>query len=269
MNRFSLGVQSFSERVLEAIGRPHTVKQTEAAIELLKNETKNWNIDLIFAAADSTLEEWEEDLKKALAHGPNHISTYCLTFESDTAMFLKMLRGSKKCPSAEEEARFYLRTWEVLRGAGYEHYEVANWARPGYECRHNWNTWQMNDWVGYGPSAASQVNLQRWTNIADLGAWAEGIKAGKRKVSDEETLTPQQMAVDALVFGLRLPAGVDRGKLQQRWALRPSAAMEKLAESLCQEGLLTVTGECWRLTDQGLLVADAIGLELELAVARK
>ncbi len=262
VNRFSLGVQSFSERALEAIGRPHTVKQTQEAVELLKNNVENWNIDLIFAAADSTMDEWASDLEKALVYAPKHISTYCLTFESDTALFLKMLKGSKKRPSAQEEARFYLKTWEILRGAGMHHYELANFAQTGWECQHNWRTWQMNEWLGIGPSAASQLGLHRFSNVADLGQWAAGIKVGKPALVEEEHLTTAQMGVDALVFGLRLVDGVDVGKIQKRWCDFDATKLRELEKALVDEGLLKTNGTHWKLTDDGLLVADRVGGEI-------
>jgi oxygen-independent coproporphyrinogen-3 oxidase len=270
VNRFSLGVQSFSPTVLEAIGRPHTTKQTQEAIELLKSETQNWNIDLIFAAADSTMGEWERDLQAAIELNPNHISTYCLTFESDTALFLKMLKdtkkGSNKKPSAEEEARFYLKTWEILRGAGYHHYELANFARARFECKHNLSTWHMNEWLGYGPSAASQVKLKdsfyRYSNISDLDAWAKGVKDKKRVLVEEETLTSLQMSADAIMFALRLVDGVDVEKIQERFGCLEENKLKSLGDSLEEEKLLVRSGTHWRLTDEGLLLADRIGEEI-------
>lgn len=262
VNRFSLGVQSFSPRVLEAIGRPHTPEQTLDAIELLMANVKNWNIDLIFAAADSTLDEWKRDLTQAIEHNPKHISTYCLTFESDTAMYVKMMRGKKKRPSADEEARFYLETWKILREAGYHHYELANFARPGWECRHNLRTWHMHEWRGVGPGAASQLELRRWSNVADLESWAAGASTNQPRVTDEEKLTPHQLAVDALVFGLRLVDGVRPDQISRRFSDLGSETLAQLQEDLTGEGLLQVEDGVWKLTDEGLLVADAIGAEV-------
>jgi len=263
VNRFSLGVQSFNAATLNAIGRPHTLAQTQKAIELLKTHTKNWNIDLIFAAADATLPQWEEDLQTAIAYQPYHISTYCLTLESDTELYLKMLRGSKKKPSADEEASFYLRTWDILTQAGFIHYELANFARTGFECQHNLNTWHMNDWIGYGPSAASQINGHRYSHIPDLDQWHEGVVKNTPKLINEEHLTPYQLAVDAVTFGLRLPDGIHLGQIQEKFAVQfPAKALGQLQEGLHSQGLLQFeegVGSQWRLTRQGLLVADAVG----------
>lgn len=262
VNRFSLGVQSFSPRVLEAIGRPHTPQQTLDAIELLKANVENWNIDLIFAAADSTLDEWKTDLQTAIEHNPKHISTYCLTFESDTAMYVKMMRGKKKRPSADEEARFYLETWKILREAEYHHYELANFARPGWECRHNLRTWHMHEWRGVGPGAASQLELRRWSNVADLESWAAGLTKGKPHITDEESLTSRQLAIDALVFGLRLVDGISPGDIIRRFGSLDEKILDELRQNLTEEGLLRVDDGVWKLTDEGLLVADRIGAEI-------
>ncbi len=260
VNRFSLGVQSFSERTLEAIGRPHTRAQAQEAIELLKSQTANWNLDLIFAAADETLSGWLADLEQAIALQPPHLSTYCLTFESDTALFAKLLRSSRKKPSPEEEARFYLKTWEFLRQAGFHHYELANFAREGFECLHNLNTWRMGSWLGYGPSAATQLIkpscIHRYTNIPDLEIWAAGVHKHSRAWVDDKTLMPAELATDALLFGLRCVDGVELPREL------PREKLEELGEKLAAEGLLKITAQCWQLTDTGLLLADRIALEI-------
>lgn len=271
VNRFSLGVQSFNEKTLAAIGRPHSLKQIQEAVELIRNSATNWNMDLIFAAAESTLPEWREDLRQAIRLGSTHISTYCLTFESDTQIYLKMLKGLRKRPGAEEEAAFYKETWGFLRKGGFHHYEVANFARAGFECQHNLNTWRMQEWLGYGPAAASQArgaesSYRRYTNIPDLKQWAEGIKTGQRIFVDEAELTPVEMALDRIIFGLRMPDGI---RIKEIAAALPAATVEKLerlGRQLEEQGLLEKNGDLWRLTQDGLLVADLIGAEVtELA----
>ncbi len=390
VNRFSLGVQSFNPKTLEAIGRPHSLKQIQEAIELLRetcgerrptpqspptdregdngqgfapyppaaqarqsavalakedatpsaegarirrvadgstsaqvfnpgyddraNDRMTWNIDLIFAAAESTLDDWLADLQKAIACGSQHLSTYCLTFESDTEMYVKLLRGRKKHATPEEEARFYKKTWELLRGAPMHHYEVSNFARPGCECLHNINTWRMGEWLGYGPSAASQIYVHpltpsfkegevkggaapcdpqkkpmlagqtgaqppsiifprsgggikgggsycRYTNIADLDSWAAGVKSGQRHFVEETKLTPREIAVDAVIFGLRMPDGINLGNISKRFEELPTGVLD-LGRRLQDEGYLVIDGEKWKLTEDGLLVADRIGAEI-------
>ena len=262
VTRFSLGVQSFNEKTLAAIGRPHSLKQVEESIVLLRDNAKNWNIDLIFAAAESALPDWTEDLEKAVSLGSNHISTYCLTFESDTELYLKMIKGAKKRPSADEEALFYKRTWEFLRGTGFHHYEVANFARQGFECRHNLNTWRMQEWLGYGPAAASQFNRRRHSNIPDLEQWATGVKSGRRVLVDETYLGQKELALDSLVFGLRMPEGTDTRELRGLLGPVETEKLQEIGDDLCKDGLLAIDKTIWRLTDDGLLLADRIGAEL-------
>jgi len=271
VNRFSMGIQSFNENTLDAIGRVHTAAQVSNAIKIIQNaKVENWNLDLIFAAAEETLDDWLEDLRKAVDLGPTHLSTYCLTFESDTKLFLKMLAGRKRKPTAQEEAIFYEKSWEFLAKAGYEHYEISNFAKPGYRCAHNMATWQMGQWFGYGPSAASQVregqNYLRYTNLSDLAGWSAGVISGQRALTDTEELTAAEVAIDAIVFGMRMPEGVDVLPLGARFdGFSYSRDLRELGSRLADEGLLersALERDCWKLTRQGLLVADAVASEL-------
>lgn len=271
VNRFSMGIQSFNERTLEAIGRVHTKAQVQKAIEIMQNaKIENWNLDLIFAAAEETLDDWLEDLRTAVELGPKHLSTYCLTFESDTKLFLKMLAGRKRKPTPEQEELFYRRSWEYLAQAGFEHYEISNFAKPGYRCEHNMHTWQMGEWHGYGPAAASQVKTAngyaRYTNVSDLGKWSEAVGLGKRALEDVDDLTPAQIAIDAIVFGMRMPEGVSIDELKTDFAgFSYDEPLKDLGERLAHEGLLDSNAlgqNRWKLTTDGLLVADAVAGEV-------
>ena len=150
VTRVSMGVQSFQPGLLEALGRQHTVEQIRRAWELIRGTGfASVNLDLMFALPGQTPEQWRADLDEAVRLAPDHLSTYCLTFEEDTALWLKLSQGQVKL-DADKEAEFYLRTWEYLAEAGYAQYEVSNFARAGHVCRHNLNTWRMHEWVGLG-----------------------------------------------------------------------------------------------------------------------
>ena len=156
VTRISLGVQSFNEGLLDALGRQHTPAQVYRAYELIRAQGfASVNLDLMFALPGQTEEQWRADLDEAMRLAPDHLSTYCLTFEEDTALWVKLSQGKVKL-DVDKEALFYQRTWDYLAAAGYAQYEVSNFARPGHACRHNLNTWAMYEWVGLGPSAASQ-----------------------------------------------------------------------------------------------------------------
>ena len=186
VTRLSIGVQSLRPDLLDALGRQHTREQALRAYALGREAGfPSVSLDLMFALPGQTEKEWLDDLAEAIALGPDHISTYCLTFEEDTALWVKLSQGKVK-RSEDREAELYLSTWKCLAEAGYGQYEVSNFARPGHACRHNLNTWRMHEWIGLGPSAASQHAGLRGTNISDLRVWRGGggrggrVEAGRR-----------------------------------------------------------------------------------------
>src|ERR1035437_1854387 len=204
VTRVSLGVQSFQPALLEGLGRQHTVAQIYRAYEHVRAAGfASVNLDLMFALPGQTAEEWTADVREAVRLGPDHLSTYCLTFEEDTALWVKLAQGRVKL-DPENEARLYEATWAQLADAGFAQYEVSNFARPGHACRHNLNTWHMHEWVGLGPSAASQHGGWRGANVADLEKWLGHLARQERVTEDRVAVTPALLAEDALIFGLRM-----------------------------------------------------------------
>lgn len=262
VTRISMGVQSFRPALLEALGRRHSREQVLRAYERVRAAGfASVNLDLMFALPGQTEAEWAEDVREAVALAPDHLSTYCLTFEEDTAMWVKLSQGRVKL-DPEHEARLYEATWAQLAAAGYAQYEVSNFARPGHECRHNLNTWRMEEWVGLGPSAASQQGGWRGGNAADLELWLANVARGQRVTEDRVALTDAALAEDALIFGLRMNAGVDLGAWRRRAPDAPWAEVETRIARLAAEGLAVRQGENVRLTQRGRLLADAVGVEM-------
>lgn len=263
VTRVSLGVQSFAPATLEALGRRHSLAQIREAWRLIEAAGfASRNLDLIFAIPGQSLESWLADLDAAAALGCDHISTYCLTFEEDTALFVRLSSG-KVSLDVERERAFYEATWDRLAGHGFAQYEVSNHARPGHACLHNLNTWRMGRWHGFGPSAASQDRSWRGANVADLDAWCADIARGERATAERSTLSAAQLAEDALIFGLRMNAGVPLVALQARFGADALAPFETALHSLASEGLLEFrAGSLVALTRAGRLVADAVGAEL-------
>lgn len=267
VTRVSMGVQSFQPALLEALGRNHTVAQINRAYDRVRAAGfKSVNLDLMFALPGQTAEEWASDLREAVARQPDHLSTYCLTFEEDTKLWIKLSQGRVKLDT-EREAQLYLDTWEQLAGAGYAQYEVSNFARPGHVCQHNLNTWRMAEWVGLGPSAASQYDLVRGGNVADLEKWLGDLERGVRLTEDRVTLTPELLAEDALIFGLRMNAGVDVSDWRLRSPGAPWSSVEATLDQLVSNGLAIREETNIRLTLRGRLVADAVGSEIMMAFA--
>ncbi len=266
VTRISLGVQSFDDALLDALGRQHTPAQVYRAYDLIRGHGfASVNIDLMFALPGQTEVAWRADLDEALRLAPDHLSTYCLTFEEDTALWVKLSQGKVKL-DPEKEALFYQHTWDYLATKGYAQYEVSNFARPGHACRHNLNTWHMHEWVGLGPSAASQHAGWRAANPADLGQWLQEVSEGRRATTDRVALTPELLAADAVIFGLRMNEGVSLPRLRRRFPAAPWAGLEELLPRLMHDGLLVATAEGRiSLTSRGRLVADAVGGEVMAA----
>ena len=267
VTRVSMGVQSFQPALLDALGRQHTVQQVNRAYDRVRAAGfASVNLDLMFALPGQTEAEWAADVAEAVARAPDHLSTYCLTFEEDTKLWVKLSQGRVKL-DPEHEARLYEQTWAQLAAAGYAQYEVSNFARPGHRCLHNLNTWRMHEWIGLGPSAASQQGAWRGANIADLEQWQDHVARGERGTEDRVALTPELLAEDALIFGLRANAGVDVAEWRARCPAAPWGTVETLLCRLVAEGLAVRHGPVVRLTDRGRLLADSIGAEMMEAFA--
>ena len=262
VTRISMGAQSFQPAWLDALGRRHSREQIYRAYERVRAAGfASVNLDLMFALPGQTEAEWAVDVREAVALAPDHLSTYCLTFEEDTALWVKLSQGRVKL-DPEHEARLYESTWAQLEAAGYAQYEVSNFARAGHACRHNLNTWRMHEWIGLGPAAASQQAGVRGANIADLDKWLEYLERGERVTEERATLTETSLAEDALIFGLRMNEGVDVAAWRGRAPDAPWETVGTLLARIVDEGLAAHEGARVRLTNRGRLVADAIGAEL-------
>jgi oxygen-independent coproporphyrinogen-3 oxidase len=260
VTRISMGVQTFQKPLLEALGRIHSQEQVYRAVEALHAaDWENFNIDLIFAIPGQGLDAWEADLREALDCEPAHLSTYCLTFEEDTALWLRLQRGQVGRYSEEEEIAFFERAWDLLPGKGFRQYEVSNHAREGYTCIHNVNTWRMHEWIGVGPSASSQFGGRRWTEPHSLDEWLASLDADGPAAVEPDNLSPATLAEDYLIFGLRMNEGVDPAAWERRFPGSLPPGWPGLAARLQAEGLAEADGGRIRLTRRGRLLADRIG----------
>jgi len=268
VTRVSMGVQSFQPDMLEALGRHHNLAQIHRAYDLIRGAGfASVNLDLMFALPNQTEAQWCADMDEAVRLAPDHLSTYCLTFEEDTALWVKLSQGRVKL-DVDKEASFYLRTWEHLGAAGYAQYEISNFAQPGHACAHNLNTWRMHEWIGLGPSAASQHAGWRSANPSDLGQWHADVIAGRRAQADRTELTPELLAADSVTFGLRMNEGVSLPRLQQRFRTPLWERFLDLLPRLLLEGLVVASPEGRiQLSPRGRLVADGVGAEVIAAFA--
>jgi oxygen-independent coproporphyrinogen-3 oxidase len=249
VNRISLGVQSFDDDLLQLLGREHSAAQAEDSFELLRRSGfENLNIDLMFGLPGQALEQWEATLQRAIALQPDHVSAYCLTYEEDTEFFLRQARGEFRSDS-EAEAAFFVRAIDLLNTAGFEQYEISNYARPGVESVHNRAYWSGRDYLGFGPSAVSTVGLRRWQNISDYRAYADRLLAGETASTGDEILSPQMKRAEAIALSLRTSTGVPA-----EWiALWPNEIDEFVSLGLMQQKAARYV-----LTSSGRLLADSV-----------
>jgi oxygen-independent coproporphyrinogen III oxidase len=249
VNRISLGVQSWEDEMLKLLGREHNAAQAEASFHILRDAGfTNVNIDLMFGLPGQTLAQWEATLRKTIALGPEHISTYCLTYEEGTEFFARQVRGEFR-EDPDSDARFLESAMGMLESAGFEHYEISNYARDGYASSHNRGYWAGEDYLGIGPSAFSTIGLERYQNVSDYRNYSDLVLAGCSPISSTETLTAEIKRGERIALSLRTVRGIPSVELNQ-WQ-NERREFEEL-------GLLReVEGNCV-LTQQGKLLADSV-----------
>ncbi len=272
VNRLSFGAQAFQDRLLRRIGRRH-----EAAAIPLGFETAraagfdNLCADLMFGLPDQTMDDWRSSLAALCALGPEHITAYALTVESGTRFGALERAGKLARPGDDLVAAMYSVCHDTLTAAGYEHYEISSYARPGRRSVHNSLYWTMGSYVGLGVSAASFRPLAtgegwRFSNPRSVGTYLHDASARAGAVPPEqvERRSPAQLEDEALWLGLRMSDGVDRRAHEQRYGHDPLALPERkaAAESCSAAGWLEVTPEQLRLTTTGFLFADEVAVRL-------
>jgi oxygen-independent coproporphyrinogen-3 oxidase len=249
VNRISLGVQSWDEEMLKLLGREHNAPQAEESFRILRDAGfGNINVDLMFALPGQTDDQWRATLEKTLALQPEHISTYCLTYEEDTEFFLRHARGEFR-QDADADAEFFKITMATLEDAGYQHYEISNYARPGFESVHNRAYWLGNDYLGLGPSAVSTIGMQRWQNVCDYRAYIDRALAGQSPRESSETLTDQMKRTERIALSLRTREGVSAGELKD---------FGTETDELVALGLLRQSNGNFILTPKGKGLTDSI-----------
>ncbi len=214
VNRISLGVQSWDDELLRLLGREHNAQQAEESFRILRDAGfTNVNVDLMFALPGQTVDQWRATLEKTIALEPEHVSTYCLTYEEDTEFFLRHARGEFRQDS-DVDAEFFEMTMAILEDAGYEHYEISNYARPGFESVHNRAYWLGKDYLGIGPSAVSTIGMQRWQNVCDYRAYINRALSGESTRTPSENLTHEMKRTERIALGLRTRDGISASELK-------------------------------------------------------
>jgi oxygen-independent coproporphyrinogen-3 oxidase len=225
VNRVSCGVQSFQSQLLKQMGRTHTVEDIYTAVDLLHQVgICNFSLDLISGLPDQTLDQWQQSLEAAIAIAPTHLSAYDLIVEPGTAFSRSYCPGETPLPSDDIAAQMYRLGQQMLTAAGYEHYEISNYAQVGYACRHNCVYWERQPFYGFGLGAASYVNHYRFTRPRTLNQYSQWVQAaasstlapGITALSDETT-SPTSCLLETLMLGLRLANGLDLNVLRAQF----------------------------------------------------
>jgi oxygen-independent coproporphyrinogen-3 oxidase len=261
VNRVSMGAQSFDDKRLHFLHRRHTSKQVAEAVSRLRNAgIQNISIDLMYGFPGETLDDWQHDIEAALALNVEHLSAYCLTIEKDTPLYQLRMKNEElrdSFPDEELERSMYELLIDCLEAAGYEHYEISNFARPGYRSRHNSGYWNDTPYIGFGAAAHSYDGHTRSWNIADIRQYIEGMERGER-LFDAEIIEGDTRYNDRLTVALRTREGLDLSKLSEK---RRDYAI-KNARRFVDDGLVKINGSYMMLTRKGLFVSDMIMSEL-------
>ncbi len=244
VTRLSIGAQSFRPEKLRLLERDHSAVEITNATRLAKSAGIKVSLDLIFATPGETLPEWHDDLAAALALKPDHISAYGLTFERGTAFWARRLRGRLDEVHEELQREMYALAIDTLTAAGFEHYEVSNFARPGCRSRHNETYWSGAGYFAYGPGAARYIDGVRETNHRSTTTYLKRIFAGESPVAEREKLSPEARARELLVFGLRRMEGVSRRDFSERTGIDST----HLSPSHCAS---SSSWDCWPMTANG------------------
>ena len=255
-NRLSLGMQSGCDGELRDIGRIHTAGETRTAVEAARKAGfGNLSLDLIYGLPHQTMDRWRENLSAALALAPEHLSCYGLKVEEGTPLFER--RESADLPDDEAQADFYLYTVEFLAQNGYAQYEISNFARPGRESRHNLKYWRLQEYMGFGPGAHSDLGGVRYAYSRSLEDYIRGVKSHAPVFSENDRIPPMDRDVEWVMLGLRTTAGLDPKDFERRFRRRFDCFLPFLRN--CQEAGYAVEREgCFALTPRGFLVSNQI-----------
>ncbi|MCX5877341.1 MAG: radical SAM family heme chaperone HemW [Deltaproteobacteria bacterium] len=259
VNRLSLGVQAFSDRLLAGLGRSHTMAEADAAIGAARRAGfTNINLDLMYGLPGQSVADWQDSLDQALAHAPEHLACYELTIEEGTPFARLVDKGDLILPDEEEALTMAERTHAFLAQAGLERYEISNYAAPGRECRHNLNYWRNGAYLGLGAGAVSCLSGFRFSTVQEPEEFAGLVQRGELPLAEGECLPLEARFRESVIMGLRMIQGVSFARLHRQFGLTPPGYYGKMLDELQQQGLVAVSKDSLRLTKAGLPVANQV-----------
>ncbi len=258
VNRVSLGVQTFNDKQLKRIGRSHNESQIYSTIDHLKTAGfDNISIDLIYALPGQTMEDVKENVAKAIALDIPHLSLYSLILEHHTVFMNKMRRGKLNLPQEDLEVEMFEYIIAELEANGFEHYEISNFTKPGFESRHNLMYWDNAEYYGVGAGASGYLNGVRYRNRGPIQHYLKAVSEGNARLS-EEVLTKDEMMEEELFLGLRKKSGVSIAKFEEKFGVSFEEHYGQIVTELCQQGLLVSDDKVVRMTKKGLFLGDTV-----------
>lgn len=258
VNRISLGVQTFNDKQLKQIGRSHTEAQIYATIASLKEAGfQNISIDLIYALPGQTMQQVKENVAKALSLDIPHLSLYSLILEHHTVFMNKMRRDKLQLPTEDLEAEMFEYIISEMEANGFEHYEISNFTKPGFESRHNLMYWNNDEYFGCGAGASGYLNGIRYRNRVPIQHYLKAVADGNARLS-EEVLTKEEMMEEELFLGLRKKSGVSVSRFQEKFGLSFESRYGSVVRELQAQGLLVKDKDFVRMTKKGLFLGDSV-----------
>src|SRR6266850_681975 len=264
INRVSFGLQSFADKELVAAGRIHRRADIYRAVPILHEAgISNISFDLIAGLPHQTKESWRQSLEELQALGPEHVSIYLLEVDEGSRLGSELLRGGARysagaVPSEDEMAEFYETAQKELRAAGYHHYEISNWAKPGFESKHKLKYWRREAYLGFGAGAHSFSGTERWANGHDAAAYVSAVQGGRLPVEQQEKLTAESALEEELFLGLRQLDGIDVGRIEQKYGVTLAGRFDPLATN----GFVRREGSVVRLAEEKLSISNEVFVEL-------
>ena len=258
VNRVSLGVQTFDNKMLKKIGRSHQEQDIYDNIRHLKQAGfDNISVDLIYALPGQTMDQVKENVAKAINLDIPHMSLYSLILENHTVFMNRMRRGKLPLPKEELEAEMFEYIIEELEKAGFEHYEISNFSKPGFESRHNLVYWDNAEYYGLGAGASGYVDGIRYKNHGPIRHYLEAVEAGKARIT-EEHLTLEEKMEEELFLGLRKKNGVSKARFEEKFGVSFDQRYGQVVASLTEQGLLVPDDKQVRMTKRGLFLGDTV-----------
>jgi len=263
-NRLSIGAQTFEDQELRAVGRLHSAADTRELVRRARGAGfPNVSIDLVAGLPHQTCESWRRNLEAVLQLEPQHISLYLFEIDEKSRLGREVLQGGRRyhasaVPSAEFMADAHESGREALRQEGYTQYEISNFARPGYESRHNLKYWQLAPYVGLGAGAHSFDGTHRWANEADAELYIDRLESVRSPIAELRELSPEEQVEEFFFLGLRQMEGVSLAPARARWGKDLLSRWQGSIESLIQNGLLRMAGDSLKLAETAYLVSNEV-----------